>query len=531
MKTLWKIAKPAAGALCLCLLLALAQAGCELALPWALGDLVTGGVQWGGLAAVAPEAVSLQGMTLLQTFLDEDDRESLGNLYYTIRPGSTEADRLAADYPLARENVICLRREGLTAEESAQADRLYALAADALTRYLAQAQETGELEATAQRFQAERQKSPGAFRSNVRDLTKTESSLPEGVIGKIPADALFTMPGKDPASQAPESAQEGGESPDGEDEEEESQQAAEESPAAQAPALAVDLSAGVAGMEAEQLYTLLPLLAQTEPGTAREAIRQAAAAAQTEPDRGPRLGVALKATLYRELGVDTAGLRRRAIWAGLWRLLGLTALDLVLAGGAWLARARAAGKAGQALRRALVARGETVTGGARAAQRLLAQGAHGLCFAPVTLAGAVILAWREHLTPGGAALALGAGLLAAGLALCGGLEPPALAPLARREQQLRRRLGPWGELPAAFLTPAGLLAVNAVCVAFALMDSKRVAGAALPVGARMAVLAWSVLAALCGLLMAWALWGLPRRLAAAKAALGEGPADGPRPGA
>ena len=74
MKQMIKALKPCAALAFFCLVLFFAQALCGLALPALMGELVNRGVQQGGLEPGAPEAMSLQGKTLLQSFLTEEQQ-------------------------------------------------------------------------------------------------------------------------------------------------------------------------------------------------------------------------------------------------------------------------------------------------------------------------------------------------------------------------------------------------------------------------------------------------------------------------
>ena len=117
MKLLARYLKPFVGILLVCLVLLFGQAACDLSLPTLMSDMVNVGIQQSGLEAGAPEAMRQEGLQLLSAFAGEEDRSLLEGGYYTIEPGSSEAQRFAEDYPLVREEAVCVLREGQTQEE------------------------------------------------------------------------------------------------------------------------------------------------------------------------------------------------------------------------------------------------------------------------------------------------------------------------------------------------------------------------------------------------------------------------------
>ena len=99
MKLLARYLKPFVGILLVCLVLLFGQAACDLSLPTLMSDMVNVGIQQSGLEAGAPEAMRQEGLQLLSAFAGEEDRSLLEGGYYTIEPGSSEAQRFAEDYP------------------------------------------------------------------------------------------------------------------------------------------------------------------------------------------------------------------------------------------------------------------------------------------------------------------------------------------------------------------------------------------------------------------------------------------------
>ncbi len=208
MKLIIKYLKPFAALVLACLILLFGQAACDLTLPGLLSDTVNVGVRQSGLEAGMPEALSVRGMELLKCFLSTADREVMEGLYNEIDPESSESRRFSEKYPLAAQMAICVLREGLTEEERAQGDKVYANAAYGFLLYMQQAGETGELGEIAQKSPAaqSKPKEPGAFRGNLKEPSYGTSSLPEGVLGTIPEGALFRMPGEASEGEAASSA-------------------------------------------------------------------------------------------------------------------------------------------------------------------------------------------------------------------------------------------------------------------------------------------------------------------------------------
>ena len=170
MKLLARYLKPFVGILLVCLVLLFGQAACDLSLPTLMSDMVNVGIQQSGLEAGAPEAMRQEGLQLLSAFAGEEDRSLLEGGYYTIEPGSSEAQRFAEDYPLVREEAVCVLREGQTQEELDALEGAYNRASYAMLLYFQQAAESGDLEQAAQSL-AQSQ------------LPTVEAPLPDGQTG------------------------------------------------------------------------------------------------------------------------------------------------------------------------------------------------------------------------------------------------------------------------------------------------------------------------------------------------------------
>jgi ATP-binding cassette subfamily B protein len=88
--------KPFVVGLCMAVVLLLVQAICELSLPNYMSDIVNVGIQQGGVEDDAPEALSQDGYTFIQTFMSDDER-SVMDANYTLVAGS-DLDKNAKPY-------------------------------------------------------------------------------------------------------------------------------------------------------------------------------------------------------------------------------------------------------------------------------------------------------------------------------------------------------------------------------------------------------------------------------------------------
>lgn len=245
-----------------------------------------------------PRVMSRDSLSLLEGFLPPEQAQRLESAYISLSPESSEAGRIAGDYPMARQvSTVLLRGDS---DSPAALGDLYCRAARGLLIYLRMAQGSGELEqaelAVSARAPAEDEE-PEEFGSNLRDFSaQEESELPEGVLGIIPEGALFTMPGEQTSS-----AEESREQAAPEDEEETSQRP---TPLREhRPLGGLDLSQAALGFgsaRAEQFAVLLPLLPVTQ-GSVEKAV-QLAATETISVCRGT--GRALERLLLREMGVQ-----------------------------------------------------------------------------------------------------------------------------------------------------------------------------------------------------------------------------------
>ena len=138
MKLMARYLKPFWAVLLLCLILPFGQATCDLSLPNLMSDMVNVGIQQGGIEAGAPTALRKEGLDLLCAFADNQDKLWLESGYYTIEPGSSESQRIAEEYPLAREETVCVLRSGTSQEDLEALNDAYNRASYAMLLYLEQ---------------------------------------------------------------------------------------------------------------------------------------------------------------------------------------------------------------------------------------------------------------------------------------------------------------------------------------------------------------------------------------------------------
>lgn len=87
----------------LCVGLLFAQAICDLNLPNYMSNIVNVGLQQGGIENAVPDAVSENGMKLIQVFVTDEERELLNFSYTLIQQGDEQYEE---QYPLVKEENI-----------------------------------------------------------------------------------------------------------------------------------------------------------------------------------------------------------------------------------------------------------------------------------------------------------------------------------------------------------------------------------------------------------------------------------------
>lgn len=293
-----------------CALFMILQALCCF---WTMGLLGTALDGGSGSENGPPEALSAQGLALLETFMSQEERRQTEACYLFIAPQSSEGQRYGKRYPLARNAAIRVLREDVSAEDREDAAKACDLAARAFLLYMQGDFAAEELRAAARNPVESGEPKADSFGSNVQ-LPGEEASCPEGVLGDMPEDALFALPETDTKTS---------EASGGDDEPQETQEEAK---------LTVELTAelaaavesfrqgdGVSDMDLEESYRLLPLLNRASGEGMQQAINQAR---EENGELAASTGAELRQLFYKELGADPEALRaeRRRI-AG-WELAG-----------------------------------------------------------------------------------------------------------------------------------------------------------------------------------------------------------------
>lgn len=386
MKLLARYLKPFVGILLVCLVLLFGQAACDLSLPTLMSDMVNVGIQQSGLEAGAPEAMRQEGLQLLSAFAGEEDRSLLEGGYYTIEPGSSEAQRFAEDYPLVREEAVCVLREGQTQEELDALEGAYNRASYAMLLYFQQAAESGDLEQAAQSL-AQSQ------------LPTVEAPLPDGQTGLEGSQESFLQ--GDSAGEVDSTAAQ-----------EPVENSAPAGETSQEGGSSLDMSQGLESVSLEQLYQVIPLLAYVPQEGLQQAQEQAAA---SDSMMGEQVGVTLARLFYEELGMDTAAIQSRYIWNKGLQMLGVALLGVIATVLVGFFSARMAAAVGRQLRHDLFAKVEEFSNGefdrfstaslitrttndVQQIQMLVTMGVRMICYTPIIGIGGVIFAVQKSVS-------------------------------------------------------------------------------------------------------------------------------------
>ena len=429
MKLLARYLKPFVGILLVCLVLLFGQAACDLSLPTLMSDMVNVGIQQSGLEAGAPEAMRQEGLQLLSAFAGEEDRSLLEGGYYTIEPGSSEAQRFAEDYPLVREEAVCVLREGQTQEELDALEGAYDRASYAMLLYFQQAAESGDLEQaaqqaakgdTAQLMDAVRRLASEVYRRMPEQIPTT--SLPDGQTGLEGSQESFPQ-GALPEESSQAESDAGAPtlySSQGDSAGEVDSTAAQEPVENSAPAgetsqeggSGPDMSQGLESVSLEQLYQVIPLLAYVPQEGLQQAQEQAAA---SDSMMGEQVGVTLARLFYEELGMDTAAIQSRYIWNKGLQMLGVALLGVIATVLVGFFSARMAAAVGRQLRHDLFAKVEEFSNGefdrfstaslitrttndVQQIQMLVTMGVRMICYTPIIGIGGVIFAVQKSVS-------------------------------------------------------------------------------------------------------------------------------------
>ena len=101
-----------------------AQAFCDLNLPNYMSNIVSTGIQQGGIEHASPEAISANGYRFLRVFFSPGDRELLDANYERIPAGGAENTDLLEQYPaLAQEDIYVRKDMDSAALEALDQDR------------------------------------------------------------------------------------------------------------------------------------------------------------------------------------------------------------------------------------------------------------------------------------------------------------------------------------------------------------------------------------------------------------------------
>ena len=450
MKLIARYIKPFLGIVLVCLILLFGQAMCDLSLPNLMSDMVNVGIQQSGIQEGAPSALRQEGLELISNFASAEDKTLLEDSYYTIEPGSSEAQRLAEEYPLAREEAICVLRDGLTDEERQAVDEAYGQASYAMLLYLEQAGESGELAQAAQSLaqsQAQSQMESGMAEGYQPDMDGSgmESGSSDAMNGLDNTDGMggvagaYSQQGTDagedqtfsPETRTQDSAtlydsQEqtygedtaagmdqyaGGEStmesvdgaPVDTTESADTQTAGQDASQGES---SMDFSQGLEDVDMDKLYQLLPLLSQVP----QESLEKARAQAESSDSMmGAQVGVTMTRLFYQELGMDTQAIQSHYIWNKGLQMLGVALLGVVATVLVGFFSARMAATIGKRLRHDLFAKVERFSSGefdkfstaslitrttndVQQIQMLITMGIRMICYAPIMGIGGIIFA-------------------------------------------------------------------------------------------------------------------------------------------
>jgi ATP-binding cassette subfamily B multidrug efflux pump len=412
VKLVARYLKPFVGILLLCLALLFGQAMCDLSLPNLMSDMVNVGIQQSGIEEGAPSALRKEGLELISAFASAEDKTVLEEGYYTIEPGSSEAQRLAEEYPLVREEAICVQRDGLTDEEQDALGGAYGRASYAMLLYLQQAGESGELEQAAQSLAQSQY--PGG-------MTGMEGAYPEGEMPETDGDMMPQARSEmDPTlyeTQEPVY----GEGVDGYTGDQEQSGTMDMLPddtttdetgtpqgedAQESAGGSMDFSQGLDNVNMDKLYELLPLLNMVPQESLEEARTQAAA---SDSMMGSQVGVTMTKLFYEELGVDTHAIQSSYIWTKGFQMLGVALLGVIATVLVGFFSARMAATVGKRLRHDLFSKVESFSSGefdkfstaslitrttndVQQVQMLITMGVRMICYAPIMGIGGIIFA-------------------------------------------------------------------------------------------------------------------------------------------
>ena len=125
MLKLKKYLKPFIFPIILAICLLFVQAICDLNLPNLMSEIVNVGIQSRGVERATPEAISENGMKLMQTFMNEEEKNLIEASFYKVEQGDANYEKT---YPNVKEKNIYVLKNELTEETIEKLDRAFEIA-------------------------------------------------------------------------------------------------------------------------------------------------------------------------------------------------------------------------------------------------------------------------------------------------------------------------------------------------------------------------------------------------------------------
>ncbi len=125
MLKLKKYLKPFIFPIILAICLLFVQAICDLNLPNLMSEIVNVGIQSSGVEMATPEAISENGMKLMQTFMNEEEKNLVEASFYKVEKGDANYEQT---YPNVKEKNIYVLKNELTEETIEKLDRAFEIA-------------------------------------------------------------------------------------------------------------------------------------------------------------------------------------------------------------------------------------------------------------------------------------------------------------------------------------------------------------------------------------------------------------------
>lgn len=111
MKTISKYLKPFAATILAAVVLLFFQAYFDLKLPDYMSNIVTVGLQQGGVTDASPSAISTEGMAFITSFMSAEDQKTVSQYYSLVSPESATAQQKEAYPLLSQKSVYLLQTE------------------------------------------------------------------------------------------------------------------------------------------------------------------------------------------------------------------------------------------------------------------------------------------------------------------------------------------------------------------------------------------------------------------------------------